>query len=252
MSTRVVTTPSDITSDATGMERTHTTTQEHTGGETTKDDSVHIISNHVTDDDTLTDSNKTGDPIKAEITFDKDGDTPTDEAISNSNDTISDNTSLKHSDTLPEEVTHADDTTSAKPIVMKTDRGSEGDITDVSNTISEHTTNGSNVANTDSDRGTANQTPQQEQTTEGDIATSFQNDLPHIGPYISDDKDDMESVTTPEVKVAGTTRSVGTSTSSIEEKNRRILESFIKKMKENQHGHRLKLLRPELVKAFIQ
>jgi len=53
---------------------------------------------------------------------------------------------------------------------MKTDRGSEGDVTVVSNTISEHTTNGSNVINTDSDRdtavSTANQTSQQEQTTE--------------------------------------------------------------------------------------
>ena len=225
MSTSDVTAPSDMTSDAPGVERTHTTTQEHTGGDTTKDDSVHSNSDHVGDDDTLTDSNKTGDPIKVEIIFDKDGNTPTDEAIpiNKSNVTSSDNTSLKHSDTLPEEVTHTDDTTSTIPIVMKTDRGSEGDVTVVSNTISEHTTNGSNVTNTDSDRdmavNTANQIPQQEQTTEGDITTSSQNDLPHTGPYTSDDKDDMESVTPPEVKA---TRSIGTST---EEKNRREQEN---------------------------
>ena len=165
----------------------------------------------------------------------------------------SDNTSPKH---IPEEVTHTNGTTSDVLIDRKANTDSDGDTTDdnpVSNTSPEHTTTGSNVTNTVDDRDTAVSTssdiPQGEQTTEGDIATSSQNDL----PYSSDDTDDiMESVTTPGAKTTGTTCSVGTSTTSNEEKNRRILERFMKRMKEIQHGHCLKLLRPELVKAFIQ
>ncbi|XP_065893122.1 clustered mitochondria protein homolog isoform X2 [Dysidea avara] len=258
MSTRVVTVPGDVSSATTGVERTQTTTEEHTCGNTTKD--TLINSDGVTNDDTHTDSDKTGDPVKEER-IDKVCDTSTDEAthFNKPSDVGSDNTSPRHSDAIPEEVTHTNGTTSDALIDRKTNTDSDGDTTDdnpVSNTSPEHTTTGSNITNTGGDRdiavSTSSDIPQGEQTTEGDIATSSQNNLPYSSPHTSDDTDDiMESVTTPGAKTTGTTRSVGTSTTSNEEKNRRILETFMKRMKENQHGHRLKLLRPELVKAFI-
>jgi len=240
MSTRIVTTPSDMTNDAPGVKRAHTTTQEHTGGDTIED-SVHINGDHVTTDDAVTDSDKASDPIKAE-TIDEDGDTPSNEITHMS----SDNTSSKYSDTSPEVVAHTNGTTNAIPMVMKANTGSDGDTTDVSNT---NPTTTSNLTNTDRDRdtviSTSSDVAQQEQTTDTTqtgLPLSTSDDIDHI----------IESVTTPEVKAAETTHSVGTSTSSIEEKNRRILERFMKRMKKKQHGHRLKLLRPELVKAFIQ
>ena len=259
MSTRVVTVPGDVTSATTGVERTQTTTEEHTCGDTTKD--TLINSDGVTNDDTHTDSDKTGDPVKEER-IDKVCDTSTGEAthFNEPSDVGSDNTSPRRSDAIPEEVTHTNGTTSDVLIGRKTNTDSDGDTMDdnpVSNTSPEHTTTGSNITNTGGDRDIAvsisSDIPQGEQTTEGDIATSSQNDLPYSSPHTSDDTDDiMESVTTPGAKTTGTTHSVDTSTTSNEEKNRRILERFMKRMKENQHGHRLKLLRPELVKAFIQ
>ena len=48
------------------------------------------------------------------------------------------------------------------------------------------------------------------------------------------------------------TRSIGTSTKEQSNNNKTIIELYRKRMKENKSGHKLKFLRPELVKAFIQ
>ena len=182
---------------------------------TSTDKSTHINSDDVTNDDT---QHKTGDVVEG----DNDSDMPSGEGEHDNkpNNVDNDNTSPKRSDTLCQEVTSANGTT--------------GDVTLERN------------ANTDGDSdrtvSTPSDIPQEEQTT----------DTPQCsGHTTSEDTEDItDSLSTP--GAAGTTHSVGTSSSSNEEKNRRILERFMRRMKESQHGHRLKLLRPELVKAFIQ
>jgi len=125
-------------------------------------------------------------------------------------------TSPEHSDTLCREITHANGTT--------------GDVT------VERKADGDNYRTV----STPSDIPQGKQTT----------DTPQCSGHTT--SNDTEDITESTPGAAGTTHSVGTNSSSNEEKNRRILERFMRRMKVNQHGHQLKLLRPELVTAFIQ